>query len=115
MFKIDKLELTFCNDCDHTINNDGVCIDWSLHLEDLSNVQTVSGMLHQLMDPGREYLENYRCADGCQKLNTSTKAVYVTQLSDTLIVQLNIFNYYMMISVRRFFSTFVLTRKFRSG
>ena len=94
MFKIDKLELTFCNDCDHTINNDGVCIDWSLHLEDLSNVQTVSGMLHQLMDPGREYLENYRCADGCQKLNTSTKAVYVTQLSDTLIVQLNIFNYY---------------------
>ena len=94
MFKIDKLELIFCNDCGHTTNNDGVYIDWSLHLEHLSNIQTVSGMLHQLMDPGREYLENYRCADGCQKLNTSTKAVYVTQLSDTLIVQLNIFNYY---------------------
>ena len=50
-------------------------------------------MLHQLMDPRREYLENYRCANGCQKLNTSTKAVYVTQLSDALIIQLNIFKY----------------------
>ena len=42
------------------------------------------------MDPRGEYLENYRCVDGCQKLNTSTKAVYVTQLSDALIIQLNI-------------------------
>ena len=50
-------------------------------------------MLHQLMDPSGEYKENYRCVDGCQKLNTSTKAVYVTQLSDALIIQLNIFNY----------------------
>ena len=31
--------------------------------------------------------------DGCQKLNTSTRAVYVTQLSDALITQLNIFRY----------------------
>ena len=31
--------------------------------------------------------------DGCRKLNTSTKAVYVTQLSDALIIQLNIFKY----------------------
>ena len=45
------------------------------------------------MDPRGEYLENYRCADGCQRLNTSTKAVYVTQLSDALIIQLNIFKY----------------------
>ena len=30
---------------------------------------------------------------GCQKSNTSTKAVYVTQLSDALIMQLNIFKY----------------------
>ena len=45
------------------------------------------------MDPRGEYLENYRCVDGCQKLNTSTKAVYVTQLSDALIIQLNIFKY----------------------
>ena len=93
MFKIDKLELTLCNDCDHTANNDGVCIDWSLHLEDSSNIQTICGMLHQLMDPRGEYLENYRCADGCQKLNASTKGVYVTQLSDALIMQLNIFKY----------------------
>ena len=50
-------------------------------------------MLHQLMDPRGEYLESYRCVDGCQKLNTSTKAVYVTQLSDALIIQLNIFKY----------------------
>ena len=34
-----------------------------------------------------------RCDDGCQKLNTSTKAVYVTQLSDALIIQLTIFKY----------------------
>ena len=47
-------------------------------------------MLHQLIDPRGEYLENYRC-DGCQGLNTSTKAVYVTQLSGALIIQLNIF------------------------
>ena len=52
-------------------------------------------MLHQFMGPsgGGEELENYRCVDGCQKLNTSTKAVYVTQLSDALILQLNIFKY----------------------
>ena len=46
-------------------------------------------MLHQLMDPRGEYLENYRCVDVDQKLNTSIKAVYVTQLSDALIIQLN--------------------------
>ena len=34
MFKINKLESTLCNDCGHTTINDGVCIDWSLHLED---------------------------------------------------------------------------------
>ena len=45
------------------------------------------------MDPRGEYLENYRCVDGCQKLDTSTKAVYVTQLFDALIIQLNIFKY----------------------
>ena len=91
MFEIDRLESALCSD--HTANNDRVCIDWSLHLEDSSNIQTVSGMLHQLMDPRGEYLENYRCADGCQKLNTSKNAVYVTQLSNALIIQLNIFKY----------------------
>ena len=66
MFKIDKLESTLCNGYGHFANNDGVCIDWSLHLEDSdSNIQTISGMLHQLMDPRVEYLENYTCADGC--------------------------------------------------
>ena len=93
MFKISKLESTLCNDCRHTTNN-----------EDSSNVQTVSGMLHQLMDPMGEYLKNYRCVDGCQKLNTSTKAVNVTKLSDALIIQLNIFNI-LMISVKSLFPT----------
>ena len=50
-------------------------------------------MLHQLMDPKGEYIENYRCTDGCQKLNTSTKALYVTQLFDKLIIQPNDFKY----------------------
>ena len=45
------------------------------------------------MDPRREYLDNYRCADRCQKVNTSTKALYVTQLSDALIIHFNIFKY----------------------
>ena len=43
-------------------------------------------MLHQDMDPKGEYLENYRCVDGCQKLNTSTKAVYILQLFDALVM-----------------------------
>ena len=38
MFKINKLESILCNDCGHTARNDGVCIEWSLHLEDSSNV-----------------------------------------------------------------------------
>ena len=38
-------------------------------------------------------MENQRCADGCQKLNTSTKARYVTHLSDESIIQLKIFKY----------------------
>ena len=38
-------------------------------------------MLHQLWDPREEYLENDRGIDGCQKLNTSTKSVYLMQLS----------------------------------
>ena len=87
-----RLESTVSNNCGHTANKNGLCIDTSLHLEDSSNVQTISGMLHQLMDPRGEYSKKYRC-DGCQRLNTSTKAVYVTQLSGALIVQLNIFKY----------------------
>ena len=50
-------------------------------------------MSHQLKDPRGEYLKNYRCVDGWKDLNTSTKAVYVTQLSDALIIQLNIFKH----------------------
>ena len=99
MFKINKLDSTFCNNCADTTNKDGVCIDWSLHLEDSSNVQTISGMLHQLMDPRGEYLENYRCVDRCQTLNTSTESVYVRALSDALSMQLNIANI-LMVSVK---------------
>ena len=60
MFKINKLELTLCNNCGHTANNDGVCVDQSIHLEDSSNIQTIIGISHQMY---------YRCIDGCQKLN----------------------------------------------
>ena len=60
MFKINKLESALCNNCGHTTNNNDVFIDMSLHLEDSSNVQTISGTLHQLMDLREEYLENYR-------------------------------------------------------
>ena len=38
MFKI--------NGCGHTPSNDGVCIDWSLHLEDSNNIQSISGICH---------------------------------------------------------------------
>ena len=38
IFKIDKFESTLCNDCGHITSNDGVCIDWSLRLVNLSNV-----------------------------------------------------------------------------
>ena len=42
IFKINKLESVLCNDYGHTTNNDGVCTNWSLHLENLSNVEAVS-------------------------------------------------------------------------
>ena len=107
MFKINKLESTLCNDCGHTTNNDDVCIDWSLHLENSSNFQTISGILHQLMDPRGEYLENYRCVDRCQKLNTSIKTVYAMQLSDAPIIQLNIFKYIDVMS-KKFISNLTI-------
>ena len=47
MFKIDKLEPKLCNYCGQTTGNDGVSIAWSLHLEDLNNIQKISEMLHQ--------------------------------------------------------------------
>ena len=62
---------TFCIDYGHTAYHDGACTDWFLHLEDSSIVQTISGVVHQAMDPVGEYLENGRCVDGCQKLNVS--------------------------------------------
>ena len=56
MFKIINLESTLCNNCGHTANNEDLCIEWSLNLEDSSNIQAISGMLHQLMDPRGEIL-----------------------------------------------------------
>ena len=85
----------------NTIRCRWVCIDRSQHLEDSSNVQIISWMLHQLWDPREEYLENYRGIDGCQKLNTSTKSVYLTQLS--------------VVSVKSLFQTWVLMKKFLFG
>ena len=38
LLAINTLESTFFSDCSHTTNNDGVCIDWPLHLEDSSNL-----------------------------------------------------------------------------
>ena len=92
IFKIGKLESTLCDECSHNTNN-GVCFDCSLHLNNSSNNQTIGWMLHQLMDPRGEVSENYRCADGFQKTNTSTKSVYVRQLSNKLVIQKNIFKY----------------------
>ena len=48
--------------------------------------------------------------DGCQKLNTSTKAVYVTQLYDALIIQLKIFKYIDGIS-RKFIPNLIIDEK----
>ena len=42
-------------------------------------------MIHQLMYPKEEYVQ---CVDRCQKLNTSTKAGYGTQLPYALIIEL---------------------------
>ena len=56
------------------------------------------------MDPREEYVESYRCADGCQIMNTLTMTVYVTQLSDALFIQVNIFKYGGGIS-HKFFPT----------
>ena len=78
MFKINIVESRLCNNCGHSTNNDGVYIDRPQYLVDSANLQTISRMLQQHIDPRQEYLENYRCIDGCQKLNTSKKAVYVT-------------------------------------
>ena len=75
MFKVDKLESTISNDCVHTTNDDGVCIYWSLHLADSSNFQTISGMLHQLMDLRGEYLENYRWLSKVEYINNAQMAV----------------------------------------
>ena len=67
----------------HTANVNGICIDLSLHFEYWSNVQTISGIYHYLMDPIEEYSENCRC-DVCQRLST---------LSGALVLQLNIVKY----------------------
>ena len=63
MFTINKLESTLFNDCVHTANNDGISFGCFLHLKDSNNFKTISGMIHQFMDPSGEYLESYRCAD----------------------------------------------------
>ena len=41
--KYDKLESTLCNDCGHTANNNGAFINWSLLLEDSSNIKKYVG------------------------------------------------------------------------
>ena len=56
-----KIESTLYNDCGHIANTNGVCVGMSLHLEDSSNIQRISGMSHQLMNPRGEYLEYSRC------------------------------------------------------
>ena len=75
-----------------------VCVLFFCCTKDSSNIQTISGILSQLMDPRGECLENYRCTNGCQKFNASAKAVCFTQLSDALIIQVNIFKHSGVIS-----------------
>ena len=43
--------VTLCNDYCYTSNYNGICIDWSLHLEDSNNIQTKE-VLHQLRIQG---------------------------------------------------------------
>ena len=95
MFKIDKQDSTLRNYYGHKTKKDDICSNWCLHLEDSSNVQTRTGMLHHLMDHRGEYLEKYRCLGGCRKLNTSTKAIYATQLCEALIIKLTTFDKYI--------------------
>ena len=45
-----------------------------------------------VMDPHGRPLTDYKC-DGCQTINSCTKAYYVTHISDFVIIQLNIFKY----------------------
>ena len=59
----------------------GVCIDWSVHLEDWNNVKTINRTLHQLIDAKGKYLENYRYVDECETSYTSAKAVYAMHVS----------------------------------
>ena len=63
MFKLAKLESTLCenSDCHHGINKEDTCIDWSLNVEDSSDLQTISGILHNLMDPRVRRMQDYRC------------------------------------------------------
>ena len=86
MFKINinKLESTLCNDCGHTTNNDGVCIDWSLRLEDSSNLQTIRGCYISLWIQGEntqkitDVLMNIKSWIHQQKLSMSYSYLMLT-------------------------------------
>ena len=94
IFKLTMLESTVCekDDCGKAINVDNSHNVWTVELEDTRNLQTVSGILNNVMDPRGRPLTDYRC-DGCQTINSCTKAYYVTHISDFVIIQLNIFKY----------------------
>ena len=62
------------------------------------------------MEPRGEYLQNYRRADRFQKLNTSTKALYFTRLSDGLIMKVNIFKYSSGI-IRKIVSNLIIDKE----
>ena len=65
MFKVTTLESTVCQSCNHTIDKQETCNHLSLHLEDTSSLQTISGILRTVMDPHGMPLLNYRCDTFC--------------------------------------------------
>ena len=73
-----NFESALCNDCGHTKNNDGVCIDWSLYLDNSSNHQTIRGVATSVNGRNKGRIFRKLDVDECHKINASTKAVYVT-------------------------------------
>ena len=65
-------------------------IDLKLEVEDMRNIQTVSGLINKVQST--DILKHYKC-DSCDTRGTSTKADFITHTSDVLIIHLKIFKY----------------------
>ena len=102
MFKVQKLESIVCRDgkllneegeeipCRHKKDTVIPGIDLKLEVEDMRNIQTVSGLINKVQST--DILKHYKC-DSCDTRGTSTKADFITHTSDVLIIHLKIFKY----------------------